>query len=43
MNVTVLLHLLFCVQQAVITKKQETYNTQTKQIDDALVYDGGTR
>jgi hypothetical protein len=27
------------VQQAVFIKKQETYNTQTKQVDDALVYE----
>jgi hypothetical protein len=27
------------VQQAVIVKKQETYITQTKQVDDALVYE----
>jgi hypothetical protein len=27
------------VQQAVIIKKQESYNTQTKQADDALVHE----
>jgi hypothetical protein len=27
------------VQQAVIVKKQESYNTQTKQVDDALMYE----
>jgi hypothetical protein len=27
------------MQQALIIKKQENYNTQTKQIDDALVYE----
>jgi hypothetical protein len=27
------------VQQAGIIKKQESYNTQTKQVDDELVYE----
>jgi hypothetical protein len=27
------------VQQAVIIKNQEPYNTQAKQVDDALVYE----
>jgi hypothetical protein len=27
------------VQQALIIKKQESYNTQTKQTDDPLVYE----
>jgi hypothetical protein len=27
------------VQQAVVIKKQETYNAQTKQVDDTIVYE----